>query len=139
MPGEDQATLIADFVARRTWAVVGVSADPNKFGNRIFRNLRAAGYRVYGVNPHLQVVDGETVYPSLESLPEQPEVVDIVVPPAVAEQVVQDCARLVLCRVWLQPGAESAAAIGYCHQHGIAVVHNACAMVEKKHWPADPG
>ncbi len=139
MPGEDLATLVADFVNRRTWAVVGVSAHPDKFGYRIFRNLRQAGYRVYGVNPNLQELDGQTIYPSLESLPERPEVVDVVVPPAVAQQVVEDCARLGLSRVWLQPGAESEAAIRYCHEHGIAVVHDACAMVEKRTWPAGPG
>ncbi len=135
MPGEDQAARIADFVNRRTWAVVGVSANRAKFGYRVFRNLRLAGYRVYGVNPDLPEIDGQTIYPSLESLPERPEVVDIVVPPAVTEQLVQECARLGLRRVWLQPGAESEQAIRFCRQHGIALVYNACAMVEKRVWP----
>ena len=135
MPTEDLATLIADFTHRRVWAVVGVSANPHKFGYRVFRDLRQAGYRVYGVNPRVQEVDGETIYPSLESLPERPEVVDLVVPPAVTEQIVQECARLGLERVWMQPGAESEAAIEYCRRHGIQVVHDACAMVEKLHWP----
>ncbi|HOG47728.1 MAG TPA: CoA-binding protein [Anaerolineae bacterium] len=139
MPGEDQATLIADFVGRRIWAVVGVSQNPTKFGYRIFRNLREAGYRVYGVNPNAQQVDGQTIYPSLESLPERPEVIDVVVPPAATEQVIQDCARLGLRRVWLQPGAESPAAVAYCRAHGIAVVYDACAMVEKKRWPVSRG
>jgi len=71
----------------------------------------------------------------LESLPERPEVVDLVVPPAVTEQIVQECERLGLSRVWMQPGAESRAAICYCSEHGIGVVHGACAMVEKQRWP----
>jgi predicted CoA-binding protein len=135
MATEDLAALIADFTHRRVWAVVGVSADTRKFGYRVFKDLRQAGYRVYGVNPNLEELDGETIYPSLESLPERPEVVDLVVPPAVTEQVVQECARLGLTRVWMQPGAESEAAIEYCRRHGIQVVHDACAMVEKFRWP----
>ncbi len=134
MSTADLATLIADFVNRRVWAVVGVSADTAKFGYRVFRSLREAGYRVYGVNPNAQVVDGETIYPALESLPERPEVVDIVVPPRVSEEIVKECSRLELCRVWLQPGAESEAVLRYCHEHGIAVVHGACAIVHRKRW-----
>ncbi len=139
MPGEDQRELIADLVGRRIWAVVGVSTNRAKFGYRVFADLRRAGYRVYGVNPNVQEVDGQPIYPSLESLPERPEVVDMVVPPPVTEQLVQECARLGLSRVWLQPGAESAAAVAYCHKHGIAVVYDACAMVEKKRWPHNTG
>jgi predicted CoA-binding protein len=132
----DAASLIEDFVNRRVWAVVGVSTDPAKFGYRIFRSLREAGYRVYGVNPNAREIDGEAIYPSLAALPERPDVVDIVVPPMVTEQIVRDCAELGLCRVWMQPGAESEAAIRFCQEHGIAVVYGACAMVEKRRWPS---
>jgi predicted CoA-binding protein len=74
------------------------------------------------------------VYASLAELPESPEVIDLVVPPAVTEQVVMDAHGLGLTRIWMQPGAESAAAIAYCHDHGIQVVHDACAMVWKREW-----
>jgi len=137
MAADDLAELIADFTGRRVWAVVGVSANPNKFGYRVFQSLREARYRVYGVNIKPGVVDGQTIYPSLAALPERPEVVDIVVPPAAAEGVVQECANLGLKRVWLQPGAESEAVLRFCREHGIAVVYGVCAMVHKRHWSTD--
>jgi predicted CoA-binding protein len=136
MSGFDLSALVADFVSRPVWAVVGVSTDPAKFGYQIFKSLQEAGYRVYGVNPKAGVVDGQTIYPSLAALPEAPEVVDIVVPPRVTEQVVRECARLGLRRVWMQPGAESEAALRYCHEHGIAVVSGTCAMVHHRRRPA---
>jgi predicted CoA-binding protein len=126
--------LISDFVNRRTWAVVGASQDPLKFGNRVFRSLRDAGYIVYPVNPKGGELDGATVYPTLADLPEQPEVVDFVVPPPVTEQVVKEAHKLGLARIWMQPGAESEAAIAYCHEHGLQVVYDACAMVWKRQW-----
>jgi len=52
---------INDFIARRVWAVVGASNDPTKYGNRIFRTLRAAGYRVYPVNPKGGELDGAKI------------------------------------------------------------------------------
>jgi len=125
---------IRDFVNRRVWAVVGVSHDRAKYGNRIFRDLRRAGYVVYGVNPRGGEVDGQALYPSLAGLPDDVEVLDVVVPPEMTEQVVQEAHRLGLRRVWMQPGAESEAAIAWAKAHGMEVVYDACAMVNKKWW-----
>lgn len=129
--------LIADFTARRVWAVVGASNDPNKYGHRIFQTLRAAGYRVYPVNPKGGEIDGARVYPTLADLPEKPEVVDIVVPPQVTEEIVRQAKALGLTRVWMQPGAESEVAIRYCRENGIQVVHSVCAMHFRRDWRED--
>nr|MBC7244380.1 CoA-binding protein [Chloroflexota bacterium] len=126
--------LIQDFINQRVWAVVGVSTDPNKFGNKIFRNLRDAGYTVYGVNSRGGYLEGQPLYRSLADLPERPVVVDVVVPPQVTEQVVQQCADLGITRVWMQPGAESEKAIEFCRQHGIKVVYGTCAMIRRRTW-----
>jgi hypothetical protein len=126
--------LISDFVNRRLWAIVGASQDRSKYGNRIFRSLRDAGYTVYAVNPNVDEVEGAKAYPTLADLPESPDVVDVVVPPQVTEKVVQQVHELGLNRVWMQPGAESQAAIEYCQEHGVQVVYDACAMVHKRYW-----
>jgi predicted CoA-binding protein len=126
--------LISDFVNRRVWAVVGASQDPRKFGNRVFHSLNGAGYTVYPVNPKGGELDGQTVYRSLDELPEQPEVIDTVVPPQVTEQVVKEAHKLGLTRIWMQPGSESEAAIAYCREHDMEVVYKACAMVWKRQW-----
>lgn len=130
----EQRQLIADFVNRRVWAVVGASQNRSKFGNRVYRSLRDAGYTVFPVNPKAGELEGAKVYPSLADLPEPPEVIDLVVPPPVTEKVVKEAHELGLTRVWMQPGAESEAAIAYCLEHGMQVVHDACAMVWKRQW-----
>ena len=124
--------LVSDFVTRRRWAVIGVSADREKYGHKVFAALIGSGYEVDGVNPKNGQVLGHTIYRSLAELPRLPEVVDIVVPPAVTEQVVRECAQLGLTRVWIQPGAESEAAIRFCDDHGIQVVWGECAMVHRR-------
>jgi len=130
----EETDLIPDFIGRRQWAVVGVSQDPSKYGGRIYRTLRDAGYIVYAVNPKGGEVDGAPVYRSLAELPEMPDVVDLVVPPAVTEQVVAAAHELGLCRIWMQPGSESERAIQYCHENGMQVVYGACAMVHRGQW-----
>ena len=126
--------LIEEFINQRLWAVVGASTDPDKLGHQIFRDLRAAGYTVYGVNPRGGEIEGQKLYPTLSDLPEKPAVVDIVVPPAVTEEIVRQCAQLGLKRVWMQPGSESEAAIRFCQEHGIKGVHDTCAMIQKRQW-----
>lgn len=126
--------LIEEFINQRVWAVVGASEDPKKYGNQIFRDLRAAGYTVYGVNPRGGKVEGQKLYPTLSDLPEKPAVVDIVVPPTVTEEIVRQCAQLGLKRLWMQPGSESEEAIRFCQEQGIKVVHGTCAMIQKRRW-----
>lgn len=125
---------IADFPKLRCWAVVGVSTDQSKYGNKIFRDLRDAGYTVYAVNPKLSEVEGAPCYPSLAALPQTPDVVDVVVPPAVSEQVVAECLALGITRIWFQPGSESEVALQKAHAGGMEVVHDACIMIQKQAW-----
>jgi len=131
---KSQEQLIDEFINQRTWAVVGVSQDETKYGTRIFRDLTRAGYQVYAVNPKGGEIDGKPIYPSLKALPQKPAVVDVVVPPAVTEQIVKEAATIGLQRIWMQPGAESPAAIQFCLDNGIEVVHDTCAMIQKRHW-----
>jgi predicted CoA-binding protein len=127
---------IAEFVGLRRWAVVGVSDDKGKFGRRIFESLRGAGYDVVPVHPTLAALDdGTPVFKRITDIPDAPEVVDLVIPPAATAQVIQDCVAAGVKRVWFQPGAESEDAIAQAEAAGLAVIaYGPCAMVEKKRW-----
>ena len=121
--------LIRDFLAQKVFAVVGASSNEEKYGNIIFKNLVKRGYKVYPVNPRLDILDGIKAYPSLAAIPEKVDVVDVVVPPKMTEEVVKECKKLGLTRVWLQPGAESDEAVKYCKDNGIGVIYGACVMM----------
>ncbi len=58
------------------------------------------------------------------------DVVDLVVPPKVTEEVVKQCVALGVTRIWLQPGAESEEAIRFCRENGIRVLYGVCVMAE---------
>jgi hypothetical protein len=121
--------MIDDFLAQRTLAVVGVSRQAEKFGNMVYRELKAKGYRVFAVNPNAESVADERCYPSLAALPEPVDGVVIVVPPAETERVVQEAAAAQIRRVWMQQGAESEAAIRFCEENGIGVISGECVMM----------
>jgi predicted CoA-binding protein len=127
------AKLIEDFLEKsNVFAVVGASRDPGKYGHQVYRDLRAAGYKVYPVNPNADEILGDKCYPSLESLPEKPQVVDLVVPPKVTDQIVKVCRKLGIRKVWMQPGSESETSLNFCKENSIEVVHGVCVMVERR-------
>jgi predicted CoA-binding protein len=121
--------IIKEFMAQKRFAVIGATDNTEKYGNHIVKNLKKRGYEVYPVNPNLDEVEGIKCYPSLSVLPCKVDVVDFVVPPQVTEEILPDCRRLGLNRIWLQPGSESKAAIEFCHQHDMQVVHDVCVML----------
>ena len=127
------AKLIEDFLKKsNVFAVVGASRDPRKYGHQIYRDLRTAGYTVYAVNPNADEILGDKCYPSVESLPEVPQVVDLVVPPKVTNQIVKTCKKLGIRKVWMQPGSESETALEFCKENSIEVVYGVCVMVERR-------
>jgi len=125
--------LIKSFLNKdNVFAVVGASRDPEKYGHQVYRDLLNAGYRVYCVNPNASEVSGNKCFPGLEVLPIKPDVVDIVVPPKITERIVKICKKLGITKVWMQPGSESEAAIRFCEENSIDVVHGVCVMVERR-------
>lgn len=114
-------------------AVVGVSGDASKYGHRIFRDLLNAGYPVKGVNPKGGRVLGNDIYKSLSEIEGKPELVITVVPPAAAALVVEECNRLGIKNVWLQPGSESEEALRKARAYGIKAV-TACFMTREGVW-----
>jgi uncharacterized protein len=117
------------FFSSPAYAVIGASENREKYGNIVYRYLRAKNFVVFPVNPHLSEVEGDACYPSVSSLPEEVKSVIFVVPPAVTDQVVRECKTRGVTAVWMQPGAESSSAIAFARKHGIAAVYNACIMV----------
>jgi len=120
---------VADFVSQRKLAVVGVSRKKMKFGNLAFRELKRKGYKLFPVHPHAEQLEGERCSASLAALPEPVEGLLVIVPPAQAEQVVREAAAAGIRRVWLQQGAGSPAAIRFCEDNGISVVHGECILM----------
>jgi predicted CoA-binding protein len=110
-------------------AVVGATDTPWKYGGKIYCDLKAKGFQVRAVNPNRETVDGDSTYPNLASVPDEIDIVDVVVPPEIAERIVADAAEIGLTHFWLQPGAESQRVIELAESAGLDVIHHQCIMV----------
>ena len=113
---------IEAFLSGTPHAVVGVSQDRNKYGNKVLRAYLQRQRAVHPINPSAAVVEGLSAYPDLASLPETVHGLSIVTPPHVTEQVVAQAARLGVRHVWMQPGAESDRAVELAQQAGMNVI-----------------
>ena len=111
-------------------AIVGVSANTQKWNSKIYRELKSAKYCVYAVNPKYKKIGQDKCYQKLDVLPKSPDVVITIIPPKITEQVVKQCKKLGIKKVWMQPGSESKKAIEFCKNNNIEIVYNACFVVD---------
>ncbi len=96
--------LEEQMLEKKRWAVVGANEDPEKFGNRILRKLISRGYTVYPVNPKYETLEGTPCYKDLSSIPEKPDVIDMVVSPKRGRPILEEAAQLGIKNIWFQPG-----------------------------------
>jgi acetyl coenzyme A synthetase (ADP forming)-like protein len=77
-------------------AVVGASQNKGKVGNEIVTRMIDAGYKgnIFPVNPHAETIEGLRCYPDLESVPQVPDLVIIVVPATIVPSVMKQCAKV---------------------------------------------
>lgn len=123
---------IKEFLKQDSWAVIGVSNNPDKYGIKVYFQLKRAGYTVFAINPNLDQIDGDPCYPTLRSLPHLPDAISIVVPPKVTEQILDECSELGIHKIWMQPGSESEAAIQKGNELGLELVFNQCVLIETR-------
>ena len=130
----DVQAQIEDFLAGEVFAVAGASTDREKYGNKVLRAYLQKGLVVWPVHPKEQEIEGVSCSPDLASWPEPVHGLSIVTPPAVTEKLVEAAAELGIKRLWIQPGAESNAAISRAQDLGLSVIAGGpCVLIALKY------
>lgn len=125
---------IQTFLAGKRFAVVGASQDHTKYGNKVLRVYQQNHYEVIPVNPKASEIEGLPAYPDLSSIPGEIDGVSIITPPAVTERVVLEAVNKGIKNIWMQPGAESAAAIEAAEAAGANVIAGGpCILVSLRY------
>lgn len=81
-------------LAPRSIAIIGASQDATKIGGRPVELLRRFGFpgAIYPINPRAKEVQGLTAYPSVDALPETPDLAIISVAAEAAPAALDACA-----------------------------------------------
>lgn len=118
------------FLKARAFGVVGASTNREKYGNKVLRCYLQHGRKAVPVNPKEASVEGVAAVASVKDLPPEVEALSIITPPAVTEQVIEAAIAKGIRHVWMQPGAESPAAIARAEQAGLNVIGDgSCLLV----------
>lgn len=115
----------------RTVAVVGASANPARPSNFVATYLLAStDFEVHFVNPTVDEIFGQPVYPSLDALPVRPDLVDVFRRADELAAVVDESIAVEAGAVWFQLGLwdEQLAARGAAA--GLDVVMDRCLKIE---------
>ncbi len=118
----DDERKMTEFLREGPWAVVGASTDRAKYGNKVLRCYLQNGREAFPVHPRESEIEGLRCFPDLASLPEPVPAVSIITPPAITDRVVDEAIRTGVKHLWMQPGAESSAAIDAAEQAGLHVI-----------------
>ena len=128
-------TIRAMFCAKSV-AVVGASANTEKTGYIILKNLLDGGYAgdVYPINPKSESILGVKCYSSLPNVPGEIDLVVVAVPAAAVPEVMRDAAAKKAKGVVIISGGFreignvelEAEVMGIAHDAGIAVVGPNC-------------
>lgn len=124
---------IRDILATgRRIAIIGLSPREERDSHRVGRYLQEQGYRILPVNPTVPEVLGEKSWPSLSSIPEAVDIVDVFrrseEVPAIVDEAIRHGARV----LWLQEGISHPEAEARARAAGLAVIADRCIMKEHR-------
>ena len=128
MTALEEATALLRSTGTRI-AVVGASNDPRKYGNIIVEDLIEHGYQVFPVNLNEATIAGLPVYRSLEDVPKPVDIVNVVTPPDVTREILEDAEAAGAALVWLQDGSFDDDVLADAAAAPFKTVYDACIMV----------
>jgi predicted CoA-binding protein len=135
--GEDDVTVdqqIEQFLSAPAFAVVGASKNPDKYGNKVLRCYQQNGKTVVPVHPAQKRIEGLDCVASVTDLPEDVDSISVITPPVITEKIVKLAADKGIRNIWMQPGAESPAAVDFCRDKGINVIADGSCLLVVLHY-----
>jgi hypothetical protein len=104
---------------KKTIAIIGASANREKFGNKAVRAYLSQDWKVFPLNPVEEKIEGLKCYKSITAVPEKPSKVSIYLPPKVTISIIPELKNSGIKEVILNPGAESEELIEALKKSGI--------------------
>lgn len=129
--GPDMTTrqAVQQFLDGSSYAVAGASTDRSKFGNQVYRALVRSGRTTFPLNPRSAEVEGDQAYAHIADLPEIPECLAVITPPAITRQIVGEAIEAGIKHLWIQPGAQHPDASAAARDAGLTVVDDGTCLL----------
>ena len=113
-----------------TWAVVGLSGDPERTAYSIASLLQSRGKRIVPIHPSAATVLGEQGYASLADVPFPVDVVDVFRRSEAAGEFADQAVAIGARAVWFQLGVVDEDAFERTLAAGVPMVMDTCPAIE---------
>ena len=113
-----------------TWAVVGLSDNPDRTAYSIARLLQSRGKRIVPIHPAAPIVHGEQGYATLAEVPFAIDVVDVFRRSEDAGEFAEQAVAIGAKGVWFQLGVIDEAAFDRTTVAGVPMVMDTCPAIE---------
>ena len=123
---------IDQLLALKTWAIVGLSNNPDRAAFGVAKLLMEKGHTIIPIHPKAEQVHGQSGYAKLSQVPVKIDVVDIFVNSELAGAVVNEAIEVGAQGVWLQLDVIDQGAIARAKDAGLLAVMNRCPAIEYK-------
>ena len=116
----------------KTIAMVGASPDKTKFSYGVLRVLHETGYKMIPINPTpgLREIRGLKVYPTLESVDQEIDMVEVFRSPKELVKIAKETIKINAKVLWGQIGVRNDEAARIAEEAGIKVVMDRCPKIE---------
>ena len=129
-PGADDITKLLR--QSKTIAVVGLSADPDRASHRVAMYLQSRGYTIIPVNPKVDEILGKKAYPSVSSIKERVDIVDVFRKSEAVLEITEAAISAGVRAVWLQESVLSYDAFKRGEDAGMLMVMDRCILREHR-------
>ena len=129
-PAWQDPETIDRMLAAQTWAVVGLSDNPERTAWSIARLLQERGKRIVPIHPDAPVVHGEQGYATLAEVPFPIDVVDVFRRSSDAGRFADEAVEVGAGGVWFQLGVVDQEAFERTVAAGLPMVMDTCPAIE---------
>jgi predicted CoA-binding protein len=127
---QDRASVDLMLDDLETWAVVGLSGNPDRTAYRIAQLLQRRGKRIVPIHPDAPTVLGEQGYATLADVPFPIDVVDVFRRSEFAGQFADEAVVVGAKAVWFQLGVIDEEAFERTVAAGVPMVMDTCPAIE---------
>lgn len=136
-------TSIETFFSPKSVAVIGASANPEKLGYAVVKNLQEGGYtrvgKVYPINPTAPEILGFKAYPTVMEIPDPIDLAVLVIPYPHVPDALRTCGQkgipsaIVISAGFREAGKEGLERelelVQICHEYGLRLIGPNCLGV----------
>lgn len=117
----------------KTVVVLGASSNPQRYSNKVLKELLRQGYSVIAVNPSETIIEQLPAVTSLSHITQPIDTLTVYVNPAILKPLVPSVIALKPRRVILNPGTENNEIEHLLDNNGIAVLKTCTLMLLQSH------